>query len=96
MKKELKLLDEDGTETQLIESKHPDWEELSDPCPECGGTEFRHFTAEGGRYGIDGDVVKRRSDYWNSKRTLLTQCLSCKAVLQRHPAFDLLYELEEH
>jgi len=95
MKQTLILRDSDGNERELTEKHHPEWEQLGDPCPECGTTEYRHFTAEGGRYGMQQDAVVRRSDYWEAERSLMTQCLSCKLVLYRHPAFSLLYDATE-
>jgi len=95
MKRTLILRDSDGKERKINENRHPEWENLGDPCPECGTTEYRHFTAEGGCYGIKKDAVVRRSDYWGTERSLMTQCLSCELVLYRHPAFDLLYDASE-
>jgi len=95
MKLTLILRNSDGDEREITEKQHPEWEQLGDPCPECGTTEYRHFTAEGGRYGMQQGAVVRRSDYWGTKRSLMTQFLSCKLVLYRHPAFNLLYETSE-
>ncbi|QUJ74983.1 MULTISPECIES: hypothetical protein [Haloarcula] len=92
MEQKIILTDGKGKEQEITEEQHSDWEQLGDPCPECGTTEYRHFTAEGGRYGIKEDAVIRRSDYWGAERSLMTQCLSCELVLYRHPAFDLLYD----
>jgi hypothetical protein len=92
MEQTFTVIASDGSEREITETEHPEWDQLGDPCPECGKTEYRHFTSEGGRYGLRQEAVILRSDYWQSKRTLLTQCLSCRTVLQKHPAFDLLYD----
>jgi hypothetical protein len=66
MKQTVILIDSNGTEREITEKRYPDWEKLGDPCPECGTTEYRHFTAEGGRYGTEKGTVVRRSDYWEN------------------------------
>jgi len=91
MKQTVMLTDTDGQKRELTEKQHPAWDNLGDPCPECDATEYRHFTAEGARYGIHQDVVIQRNDYWGTDCSLMTQCLSCDVVLYRHPAFELLY-----
>ena len=92
MEKTLVVTDSDGNEREITEKHHPDWEQLGDPCPECGATEYRHFSADGGRYGLQQEIVILRGDYWGTIRPLMTQCRSCKEVLRQHPAFDLLYD----
>jgi len=89
---ELVVIDCDGTEQTITATQHSDWDQLGDPCPECGATEYRHFRARGGQYGQTSETVVERTDYWDSQQSLLTQCLSCRSILQKHPAFDLLYD----
>lgn len=92
MEETFRVIAGDGSESQVERTKHPAWDQLGDPCPECGATEYRHFSTSGGRYGIQEGAVILRSDYWSTNRTLLTECLSCDTVLEKHPAFDLLFE----
>lgn len=94
MDRELRVIDEAGTESRIRGTRRPDWDGLGAPCPDCGAETVRHFGAVGGRYGpAQGEdaAVVRRSDYWDARHPLFTQCLGCDLVLYRHPAFDLLY-----
>ena len=75
--------------------EHAEWNDLRDPCPCCGEEEFRHFEAEGGRYGLEDGTPIRRTDYWDATTPLYTQCLRCGEVLYQHPAFDLLFDRGE-
>lgn len=92
MENTLVVTDSDGNEREITEKRHPDWEQLGDPCPECGATEYRHFKTESGRYGVHQGTVILRGDYGGTTRALMTQCRSCQEVLRQHPAFDLLYD----
>lgn len=94
MRTEYTVTDATGQEQRLTEVQHPDWESLTEPCPECGGCEFRHFSSEGGHYASQNGTVIMRTEYWDADRTLLTQCRSCDEILYKHPAFDLLYETD--
>ena len=94
MNKEFVIMDETDQKQQITGIQHPDWESMEEKCPECGECEYRHFTADGGRYGLHQATVIMRSDYWDANRTLLTQCLSCDEILYKHPAFDLLYQTD--
>lgn len=69
---------------------HEDWDDLSDPCPECQGTEFDHLRYEGGHYGHHNDTVIQRTDYWDQKGSLYTACKSCDEILYKNPAYDVL------
>lgn len=82
----------DGETLQIESVRRDDWHGLSDPCPECGGTEFDHMLFEGGHYGSRGGAVTLRADYWAQKGSLSTTCKDCGTVLYKHPAFDLLHE----
>lgn len=95
MEKTLEVTDSDGKVRKITEKRHPDWEQLGDPCPNCGATEYRHFKTDGGRFGVQQGIVILRGDYWGTKRPLMTQCRSCKEVLRQHPAFDLLYDNDD-
>lgn len=95
MKQTFTLTNRDGDEQEITQIRHSEWGELGDPCPECGATEYRHFAAEGGRFGLQEKVVIQRSDYWETNRSLMTQCRSCGAVLYQHPAFELIYDSEK-
>lgn len=94
MDREFILIDESGEEQHITAIQHPEWEGMEEPCPECGEQEFRHFSSEGGRYGSHRGTVILRSDYWDTNRELLTQCLECDEVLYKHPAYDLLYQAD--
>ncbi|WP_435102401.1 hypothetical protein [Halarchaeum sp. P4] len=81
---------DDGERTRTITAvRHPTWQGMTDPCPECGAREFRHVTTTGGRYECVDGVVLRRAEYWDGEGVLFVQCLDCDAVLYKHPAFDL-------
>lgn len=92
---ELRLTDEQGNEYTITGVRHPEWDGMSEPCPDCGTQEFRHFTTEGGRYGLVSGTVTLRTDYWDATKSLFTQCLGCKTILYKHPAFDLLFMAPE-
>lgn len=55
---ELQLTDDESLEVEYID--RTDWDGMSDPCPECGGTEFDHMQYEGGHYGQYQDTVIER------------------------------------
>lgn len=84
----------DGGSFEIEAVRRNDWEGLSDACPECNSTEFDHIRFEGGRYGHRDDVPILRADYWDQKGSLYTACKECDTVLYKHPAFDLLRELQ--
>jgi len=84
----------DGRSLQIEAVRRDDWEGLDDTCPECGSTEFEHVQFEGGRYGRSDDAVILRTDYWDRKGSLYTVCKECDKVLYKHPAYDLLRELQ--
>lgn len=63
---------------------------MADPCPDCGSTEFDHVGYQGGYYGhYDGAVIER-TDYWDQKGSLYTECRDCDEVLYKNPAYDVL------
>jgi len=64
---------------------------MNDPCPECGGLEFNHFSVSGGHYGARDSAVVMRSDFWDADQSLFTRCRECREILYKHPAFDLLF-----
>lgn len=81
---------DDGERTSTITGvRHPVWQGMDEPCPECGARTFRHVATTGGRYECVAGVVTRRAEYWDGDVVLFTQCLDCDAVLYKHPAFDL-------
>ncbi|GGL21723.1 hypothetical protein GCM10009037_01300 [Halarchaeum grantii] len=81
---------DDGERVRTITGvRRPDWQGMTDPCPDCGARAFRHVATSGGRYECVDGVVTRRTDYWDAGADLLTQCLDCDAVLYKHPAFEL-------
>jgi hypothetical protein len=84
----LRLSEDKEIEIGYIEN--PDWEGLSDPCPECEGAEFNHIEYSGGHYGLYQGAVIERTDYWDQKGSLYTECLDCGEILYKNPAFDLL------
>lgn len=67
---------------------------MTDPCPECGGTEFDHMQYEGGHYGQYQDTVIQRTDYWDQHGSLYTACKDCDEVLYKNPAYDVLEAFE--
>lgn len=91
MDRQFCVVGEDGTDTVINGVRNDEWDGLGSACPRCDATEYRHFTASGGRYGTRDGAVVLRSDYWDSERRLFTECLDCELVLYKHPAFDLLY-----
>ena len=36
-----------------------------------------------------------RSDFWDADRSLFTQCRECREILYKHPAFNLLFPLDD-
>lgn len=94
MDRELRVIDEQGSESLIEGIRRPAWDGVGVPCPDCGARRVRHFTCEGGRFGVRDGAVERRSGYWDSSRAIFTQCLGCRLVLFKHPAFDLLYDLD--
>ncbi|MFA9427120.1 hypothetical protein [Natronorubrum sp. A-ect3] len=94
METRIRVTDEDGKETEITGVNRNDWDGLSESCPECGSDEFDHFEVTGGHYGKQGKAIIERTDYWSAKQSLFTQCKSCGEVLYKHPAFDLLFDLD--
>jgi len=90
----MKFTDANGDEHELTCVDRDDWDSLSDPCPECGGQGFTHISTSGGRYGPQDETVVMRSDFWDVERPLFTRCRDCREVVYRHPAFDLLFEID--
>ena len=88
----MKFTDANGDEHELTCVERDDWSSLSDPCPECGGQEFNHISTSGGHYGSRDGPVVLRSDFWGAEKPLFTRCRDCRAVLYKHPAFDLLFD----
>jgi hypothetical protein len=62
---------------------------MTDPCPECGGTEFDHMQYEGGHYG-----QIERTDYWYQHGSFYTACKDCDEVLYKNPAYNMLEAVE--
>lgn len=83
-------------QTLAVEYRYrTDWDGLTDPCPECDGTEFDHIQYEGGHYGqVEGTVIER-TDYWDQKGSLYTACKECDEILFKSPAYDVLQALED-
>lgn len=92
MKLSMRVIDEDGNEQTISAVKREDWENMTDPCPECGGCEFNHFSTSGEHYGSRDSAVVMRSDFWDAERSLFTRCRDCREILYKHPAFDLLFK----
>ena len=90
----MRVTDSDGEETKITGIDRDDWHGLRDSCPECGSHEFNHFGTTGGQYGKQREAVIKRTDYWDAKQPLYTQCKSCNEILFKHPAFDLLFDLD--
>jgi len=81
----------DGTVMQIEKVIRKDWNDMTEACPVCGGTEFNHIQFEGGLYQQRGETIIQQKDYWNKKGTLYTECKNCDEVLFKHPAYDLLH-----
>lgn len=81
---------------QISGIKRDDWHDMSDPCPECGGREFNHLSTTGGHYGSQDTAIVMRSDFWGVEQRLFTCCRDCHEILHKHPAFDLLFNLDEN
>ena len=75
-------------EIELLE--RDDWSDLSDPCPECTGTEFDHIQYDGGRYTHFDNTVIQQMDYWDQHGGLYTACRTCDEILHKSPAYDIL------
>jgi hypothetical protein len=84
----------DDEQRVFLRIERDDWAGLGDPCPCCGAQTFRHFETDGGRYGVEEGRPIHRTDYWDAKKPLYTQCLNCAEVLYRHPAFELLFDTD--
>ena len=93
MERTFRVLDDEGGEVVISGRRHPDWEGIPAPCPTCGATRLRHVQARGGRYEMGATGATRRTDYWDARRGLFTQCLACETVLHKHPATDLLFDV---
>jgi len=89
---DLQLPEDHSLEIGYIE--RDDWDGMSDPCPECGGTEFDHMQYEGGHYGQYQGAVIERTDYWDQHGSLYTACKDCDEVLYKNPAYDVLEAVE--
>jgi len=94
MERTFRVVDDESTDRKITGIRHPDWTGLDGLCPECGAREYRHFRTEGGRYGHHDGTVVLQSDYWDANQRLFTQCLNCDCVLYKHPAFDLLFDID--
>jgi len=79
-----------GTAETLEEIDRDDWDSLHEPCPDCGGTEFVQYSAQGGQKGLHSGAVILRADYEGATTPLLTECLSCGETLHKHPLVDTL------
>ncbi|WP_144050369.1 hypothetical protein [Halorubrum persicum] len=95
MRLSIRVIDQDGTEQIITGIKRDDWENMNDPCPECGDVEFNHFSVSGGHYGSRDSAVVMRSDFWDADQSLFTSCRECREILYKHPAFDLLFSSED-
>lgn len=84
----LPLSENEELEIEYVENS--EWDGLSDPCPECEGEEFNHIEYNGGHYGQYQGTVVERTDYWDQKGSLYTECLDCGEVLFKNPAYDVL------
>ena len=93
MKRTLRVVSEDRSFT-IAGVETDEWEGMSDPCPTCGGRGFEHVSAGGGYYGVRDGTVVLRSDCWDADRALRTRCRVCGTMLHKHPAFDLLFDLD--
>ena len=91
----MRVIEDDGNEREIRGIKHNDWNDMNDPCPECGGREFDHISTSGGHYGPRETVIVMRSDFWSAEQSLFTRCRDCHEILYKHPAFDLLFNLDE-
>ena len=95
MRYSVRVIDEEGNEQTISGVRREDWEDLTDPCPECGGREFDHLSTSGGHYGAHDSTVVLRADFWDADHPLLTRCRDCRETLYKHPAFDLLFEPDD-
>ena len=86
---------DDGEPIRVESVRRDDWSGISDPCPECYGTEFNHVRYEGGHYGLENDSIIMRTDYWDQKDGIYTACKQCDTVLNKHPAYDLIRTIYE-
>jgi len=91
MRISIQIIDGDGNEQTIFGVKREDWDDMNDPCPECGGIKFNHFSVSGGHYGTCGSAVVMRSDFWDADQSLFTRCHECCEILYKHPAFDLIF-----
>ncbi|WP_049985388.1 hypothetical protein [Halobellus rufus] len=82
----------DGRSFTITAVDRDDWTDMRDPCPECASRAFDHVSTSGGRYELRAGAVVRRTDRWNADRSLHTSCRNCGAVLDKHPAYDLLFD----
>lgn len=89
---ELQLSEEETLEVEYVE--RGDWDGMTDPCPDCQGTEFDHVRYEGGHYGQHQGTVIQLTDYWDQKGSLYTACKNCNEVLYKNPAYDVLEAVE--
>jgi len=96
MRLQIRVIRDDGTECIIEGIARDDWNSLHDRCPECGNREFDHFRASGGHYGPNENTVVERSDFWDAKLPLYTRCRSCREILYKHPAFELLYSVGDN
>lgn len=69
---------------------HEQWDSVDDDCPECGSSNFESVDYDTTIY----DGGKEVNDRWYKKGNLLTKCISCGEELKKHPAYDVLEEVE--
>lgn len=91
----MRVIGEDGNEREICGIERDDWNDMSDPCPECGGREFNQISTSGGHYGPRNTAIVMRSDFWGVEQSLFTRCRDCREILYKHPAFDLLFDFGE-
>lgn len=95
MRLSIRVIDQEENEQTISGVKRDDWESMNDPCPECGGLEFNHFSVSGGHYGSRDSAVVMRSDFWDAEQSLFTRCRECREILYKHPVFDLLFPSDD-
>jgi len=96
---EYTLTDEDGNTRTITGIEHENWEPF-ECCPECGEREFSHVSFEGSCIGVNrrtsdadlGDAqITHLSDYEFLNGRLATMCQSCRTILYKSEAVDLLH-----
>lgn len=80
-----------------------DWDELTDPCPECDWSSFivRHLAGDiwSSREVETSDGSTRQhaspiNDLDGHNQLLFAKCRHCGEVVYKHPAADLLPEID--